>query len=80
MTELPNDTVSTATNRLTKEDVTPGQDPREIDEERADPEHVAAAQAERYIRHADQLSAPADQMGTSSTTEIDADDPLERNA
>ncbi len=80
MTDLPSDPVSTATDRLTKEGVTPGQDPREIDEERADPEQVAAMQVERPVRHADQLSEPADQMGTSSTTEIDAGDPLEREA
>jgi len=80
MTELPNDAVSTATNRLTREGATPGEDPREIDAERADLEHVQSEQAERYVRHADQLSEPAEQMGTTSTTEIDADDPLERDA
>lgn len=79
MTDSSNDPVSTATNRFTREGVTPGEDPREIDAERADPESVAAEQSERYVRHADQLSTPESQMGTSSTTDIEADDPLERD-
>jgi len=76
MTDQPQDPVSTATDRWTKADVTPGEDPREIDEERADPEAVAAAQENRYVRNADQVAEPATEMGTSSTRDIDEDDPL----
>lgn len=76
MTEQSKDPVSTATQRLTKEGVTPGEDPREIDEERADPEAVAAAQEGRYVRHADQVAEPANEMGTSSSRDIDENDPL----
>lgn len=80
MTDQPRDPVSTATDRWTKADVTPGEDPREIDEERADPQAVAAAQEGRHVRHADQVADPANEMGTSSTRDVDAPDPLARDS
>jgi len=80
MTDLPKDPVTTATDRLTEEGATPGEDPREIDAERSDPVSVAAAQADRHVRHSDQIAQPVSEMGTSSARDIDAGDPLERDA
>ncbi len=77
MTDQPQDPASTATDRLTKEGATPGEDPRDIDAERADAEHVEHAQDHRAIRHADQLEDPETEMGTSSSRDIDAPNPLD---
>lgn len=80
MTDTPTNPVTTATDRLTKEGVTPGEDPRERDAELADPAAVAARETGRPIRHADQIADPAAEMGTSSSRDIDANDPLEHDA
>jgi len=80
MTDQPASPVTTATDRLTKEGATPGEDPREIDAERADPASVAAVEDGRPVRHADQVADPATEMGTSSSRDIDAGDPLEHDA
>lgn len=60
------DIVTGGTNRWTKEPPTPGEDPREIDRERADSDIAHHEQVHRQITHAEQETGPA--MGTSSTT------------
>lgn len=60
------------TDRWTKEGATPGEDPREIDEEDTDAEVAEHMHERRQITHAEQETGPA--FGTSSTTY----DPTER--
>jgi hypothetical protein len=57
--------MSESVNRWTKNDATPGQDPREIDAELQDPEQVAAKQRLRAMEHPEE--ATGDDMGTSAT-------------
>lgn len=59
-------------NRWIKEGATPGEDPREIDEEQINPEYVRKLQERRHVSHADE--ATEDDMGTTSKTS----DPTER--
>lgn len=61
------------TNRWTKEGATPGEDPREIDEEQLSPEYVCRLQENRQVTHGEQETEG--EMGTSSTTY----DPTERD-
>jgi hypothetical protein len=60
------DAATGGTNRWTKEPPTPGEDPREIDQERTDPDIAEHEQAHRQITHAEQETGS--EMGTSSTT------------
>lgn len=60
--------------RWTKEGTTPGEDPREIDREQADPEHAARLRERRQVTH-DEQESESEMMGTSSTTY----DPTERH-
>ncbi|MGN6521609.1 MAG: hypothetical protein ACTHMZ_00125 [Actinomycetes bacterium] len=56
-------------DRWTNEHVTPGQDPREIDRERSEPEAVERILVEGHLQHADQdTSGDGGEMGTSSST------------
>ncbi|SDS25770.1 hypothetical protein [Actinopolymorpha singaporensis] len=59
-------------SRWAKEGATPGEDPRDIDEEQINPEYVRRLQERRQVTHAQPEAE--DEMGTSSTT----DDPTER--
>ncbi len=59
-------------SRWAKEGATPGEDPRDIDEEQITPEYVRRLQERRHRSHAEQETE--DEMGTSSTT----NDPTER--
>ncbi|HEY8455047.1 MAG TPA: hypothetical protein VIL34_05605 [Actinopolymorphaceae bacterium] len=63
------------TNRWTKEGVTPGEDPREIDEEQFDPRLVHRVQQYRAVVHAEEATDPAEEMGTTATSH----DPTERD-
>lgn len=60
-------------NRWTKEGTTPGEDPREIDEEQADSDQARRLLENRKVTHAEQDTG--DELGTSSTTY----DPTERH-
>jgi hypothetical protein len=66
MTDPKIDATTGGTNRWTKEPPTPGEDPREIDQERADPDLAHHEQADRQVTHAEQETDS--EMGTSSTT------------
>lgn len=66
MTDPRIDAATGGTNRWTKEPPTPGEDPREIDQERADPDVAEHEQAHRQITHVEQETGS--EMGTSSTT------------
>ena len=59
-------------NRWTRGDVTPGEDPREIDREQTDAETVDYVQKHRTVVNAEDETG--DELGTSSTTH----DPTER--
>jgi hypothetical protein len=72
MTDPRIDATTGGTNRWTKEPPTPGEDPREIDQERTDPDLAHHEQVHRQITHAEQETGP--EMGTSSTTYDATDD------
>lgn len=64
-------------SRWTKEDATPGEDPREIDREQSDPERAERLRKRRHVTHAEQETDPEEtggNFGTSTTTH----DPTER--
>ena len=72
MTDPRIDAMTGGTNRWTKESPAPGEDPREIDREKADPDLADHERLHRQITHIEQETGS--EMGTSSTTH----DPTER--